>query len=197
VTYSQSFRTKSIDWWEQLYFGSTIHLSSVAPELVEIKTEPQVEAIGPAAAYLHVFDESLAIREVSISPAATGTLRVEIAWQALNGGLDDYGVVVQVVAGEQPCALEKIVSQVAWRHLAGGSYPLSCLVRGEVVRDHVELATAHHARWLCIRPLVDVDGRLYYHGPDSFALPLQSGQVTVWPGDADLEWALLVAEEGE
>ena len=158
VTYSQSFRTKSIDWWEQFYFGSTIHLSSVAPEVVEIKTEPQVEAIRPAAAYLHMFDGSLAIREVIISPVATDTIRVAIVWQALNNNLNDYGAAVQVVAGERPCVLEAIISQVAQAHLAGGSYPSSRLVRGEVVRDQVELATVDDARWLCIRPLVDVDG---------------------------------------
>jgi hypothetical protein len=197
VTYSQSFRTKSIDWWEPLYFGSTIHLSSVAPDLVEIKTEPKVEAIGPAAAYLHVFDRSLAIREVSISPVGSDTIRVAVAWQALHDALDDYGVAVQVVAGARPCAPEGIVSQVARRHLAGGGYPSSRLVRGEVVRDHVELATVNDPRWLCIRPLVDVDGRLYYRGHDSFAVSLRSGRVSVWSGAADAEWALPVVEEGE
>jgi hypothetical protein len=122
---------------------------------------------------------------------------VEIAWQALHEALDDYGVAVQVIAGEQACALEKIVSQVARRHLAGGSYPSSRLVRGEVVRDHVQLATMDDARWLCIRPLVDVDGRLHYRGYDSFALPLRSGRVTVWLDDADLERALPIVKEGE
>ena len=197
VTYSQSFRTKSIDWWEQYCTGWRIHLSSVAPGVVEIKTKPQVEAIGPAAAYLHVFDGSLAIREVTISPVTSDTIRVAVAWQALNDNLNDYGAAVQIVAGERPCMLEAIISQVAQAHLAGGSCPSSRMVRGEVVWDHVELTTTDGARWLCIRMLAGESGWLYYRDQDWLMLPLQAGQVSAWFGGADAERALPVAEEGQ
>jgi hypothetical protein len=110
ITFSQSFRTRSISWWEQCCIGSTVHLSAVAPGIVEIKTEPQVEAIGRKAEVLHEFDGGLAIREVAVAPEGFGTLRVKIAWQALHARLEDYGVAVQLIADDPHCAPQEIVS---------------------------------------------------------------------------------------
>jgi hypothetical protein len=178
VTYSQSFRTKSIHWWERCCLGSSVYLSSVAPGIVEIRQEPQIEAIGPAHDYLHVFDGGLAIREVTVSPVATGTFRVAIAWQALRDGLDDYGAAIQVISRAPQSGREETVSQVARAHLAGGAYPASRLVQGEVVWDQVELATAEGTNWLSIRTLTERDDGLYYRDHDQFTLPLRAGQVT-------------------
>lgn len=197
VTYSQGFRTKSISWWEQYCTGWSIHLSSVAPGIVEIKTKPQVEAIAPVDAYLYVFDGKLAIRDVSISPVTGDKIRVAVAWQALSDVLDDYGVAIQIIAHDPQTGQEEIVLQVAQAHLAGGSYPSSRMVRGEVVWDQVELATVDGTRWLCIRMLAGESGRLYYRDQDWLMLPLQAGQVSAWSGGADAERALPVAEEGQ
>jgi len=178
VAFGNSFRTMSISWWEQSCTGWRIYLSSVAPGIVEIKKEPQIEVVGKAADYLHVFDWELAVREVTVSELDENRVRIGIAWQALSDELDDHGAAIQIGRGTEPCALEAIVSQAAHAHLLGGSYPSSRMVQGEVVWDQVDLATGDGAQWLCIRTLAEVDGQLRYRDQDWYALPLQVGTVS-------------------
>ena len=109
------------------------------------------------------------------------------AWQALHDGLDDYGAAIQVVAHNPKTGQEEIGSQVTQAHLAGDAYPTSCLLKGEVVWDHVELAMTGGAKGLSIRTLSGENGRLYYRDQDGFVLPLWAGRVTALPGYADAE----------
>jgi len=187
VTFGIGFRTKPISWWEGACTGSRIYLSSVAPGIVQIKTEPQIEPTGIATDYLHLFDRKLAVREVTISRIGDDRVRVETAWQALSDELDDYGTAVQIGHGSEPCNLEAIISQAAYAHLVGGSYPSSRMVQGEVVWDQVDLAAGDGAQWLCIRTLVDADGQLRYRDRDRYALPLQVGTVSSESGHTDAE----------
>ncbi len=187
VAFGNSFRTKSISWWEETCTGWRIYLSSVAPGIVEIKTEPQIEPTGVATDYLHLFDWKLAVREVTISQIGDDRVRVGIAWQALSDEFDDYGTAVQIGHGSEPCALEAIMSQAAYSQLAGGSYPSSRMVQGEVVWDQADLATGDGAQWLCIRTLVDRDGQLRYRDRDRYSLPLQVGTVSSDVGLTDAE----------
>jgi hypothetical protein len=121
---------------------------------------------------------------------------VAIAWQALSDGLDDHGTAIQVVARAPLVSQEEMVSQVSQAHLAGGAYPTPRLVEGEVVWDHVELATAEGANWFGIRTLTEKDGGLYYRDQDRFALPLRLGRVTALSGDGEVEGSSPVTEGG-
>jgi hypothetical protein len=55
LTFSWSFGVHSLPWWEERV-GATVHLTSVAPGIVEVKTAPEVEPAAPRDGYVHVFD---------------------------------------------------------------------------------------------------------------------------------------------
>lgn len=124
---------------------------------------------------------------MTVSQIENGQVRVDIAWQATGDRLDDYGMIVQLTGGDGQCTPEAILSQVARAHLAGGVYPSSRMVRGEVVWEQVDLAGVDDARWICTCTLKEVEGVFRYREWNRYAFPLKAGRVSHGGNDADVD----------
>jgi hypothetical protein len=133
LTLSKTLYRRPIAWWDALL--GPVHLSSVAPEIVEIAREPPVShtdmETGPA---LNLGD-GMWIRSARISSPEDGVLMLTVYWQAERETGRDYSVAVHLVAHDPPRGSEDVLAQADSSHPVYGWYPTSRWSSGEIVRD--------------------------------------------------------------
>jgi hypothetical protein len=135
-TFSWTFYQRPISWWEER-IGHP-YLTSVAPEIVEIRTEPEIARESEAETRMDL-GNGVAIRSASLEWVDTDTLHLSIDWQSQADTLADYSIAVHLVSQEVPAGPQDILIQADQSHPVAGWYPTSLWQRGEVVTDHFVL----------------------------------------------------------
>jgi hypothetical protein len=132
-TLSKTLYRRPLVWWDALL--GPVHLSSVAPEIVEIGREPPVslDDVGPGPA-LNLGD-GMWIHSVHMSSLGDGSLMLTVYWQAEREPVRDYSVAVHLVAHDPPRGSEDVLAQADSNHPVYGWYPTSRWSSGEIVRD--------------------------------------------------------------
>ncbi len=135
LTFSRTFYQRPVSWWAHRL--GEVHLSSAAPGIVEIRTEPLLDPTGiPSGPELDL-ENGLLIRSAQLEWEGDGRLRVTIYWQAgTPPPALDYSVAVHLVAHDPPGGPEDILAQADSIHPVYGWYPTSAWSAGEIVRDH-------------------------------------------------------------
>lgn len=136
LTLSRTLYQRPPEWWTQLL--GPIYLSSVAPEVVEIATEPVLSAVNPDTAAL-VLENGIAVRRAQVKRVGRGKLVVTVAWQAQRAPAVDYSVAIHLVSEEPVAGPQDIIAQADERHPVDGWYPTSDWQTGEIVTDHYGL----------------------------------------------------------
>ena len=132
-TLSKTLYRRSVAWWDALL--GPVHLSSVAPEIVEIAREPPVSQadVGPGPALN--LGNGMWIRSARVSSPGDGVLVLTVYWQVEREQVRDYSVAVHLVAHDPPRGPEDILAQADSSHPVYGWYPTSRWSSGEIVRD--------------------------------------------------------------
>ncbi len=137
LTLSKTFYQRSPDWWDSLL--GTISLTSVAPDIVEIQTQPRLAPIAPESDVL-ALGNGIAIHQADLAWLSADQLLLTVTWQAQQGGLPDYSVAVHLVAQDPPTGPQDILAQADSTHPVNGWYPTSRWQPGELVTDHFLLS---------------------------------------------------------
>jgi hypothetical protein len=140
LTFSKTFYLRPLSWWQQYLGVKKVHLSSVAPEIIEIALKPTIRpADVPPGPELDL-GNNLWIRSAQLSWAENGDLVLTVYWQAKKRSKENYSVAVHLVARDPPQGPEDILSQTDYHHPMYGHYPISRWRAREIVRDHYQLA---------------------------------------------------------
>jgi hypothetical protein len=137
-TLSKTFYRRPVSWWDA-YLGP-IHLSSVAPEIIEIAREPPVSQADVGPGPVLDLGDGLWIRSAQTSLQEDDDLILTVYWQAEREPVRDYSVAVHLVAHDPPRGPEDIVAQADSSHPVYGWYPTSRWSSGEIVRDDYRIA---------------------------------------------------------
>ena len=131
LTFSHTFYQRRPEWWQE-QFGS-LHLSYVAPGIIEISPQPQLSSPSPDSVPL---GNGIAIQHATLSWTSPDTLLVSIAWQAQQAELPNYSVATHLLAQSPPTGPQDIITQADRKHPVDGWYPTSHWVENEIVHDH-------------------------------------------------------------
>lgn len=139
MTLSRTFYERPLEWWQQT-LGS-VHLSSVAPGVIEISQQPQItsnhimtslrEASTP-----FVLGNGIIVREANLTWRTPDTLLLTVDWEAEQNNLPNYSVAIHLVTQNPPTGPQDIAAQADSAHPVDGWYPTSRWAANEVVRDH-------------------------------------------------------------
>ncbi|MCP5097693.1 MAG: DUF2723 domain-containing protein [Chloroflexi bacterium] len=132
VTLSRSFYNQSYEDWKDA-LSSPVYLSSVAPEVTEVLTTPQ---LAPDQDVQFELGNGIGIRNTNVQWADANSLIIAVDWQALTPDLPIYHIAVHVVSQDPPAAPEHVVGQADRNNPVHGWYPTSLWSLDEVVRDH-------------------------------------------------------------
>lgn len=140
---SKTFYLRPISWWDSRLRREAV-LSSVAPGIVQIATDPQTELADTPQGPAFDLENGLHIVSAALSQRADDQLLLRIVWQAVAKPDTDYSVAVHLVACDPPRGPEDILSQSDSQHPVEGWSPTSRWTTGEYVTDHylVELPPA-------------------------------------------------------
>ena len=134
VTFSKTLYRRPVSWWEERL--GRVYLSSAAPEIVEIGTEPPLApADVPPGPELDL-GNGLWIRSAQLSPGEDGGWVLTVYWQAESAPALDYSVAVHLVAWDPPRGAKDVLFQADQAHPVYGWYPTSRWGAGEIVREH-------------------------------------------------------------
>ena len=129
-TLSQTLYQRPLAWWQDQM--GAVHLTAVAPGVVEVMPQP---IVAPTKPPLQLLDNNIAIQNAQLAWMDEQTLRVDITWQAVSQPTADYSVAVHLVTQDPPIGPQDIVAQADRVHPVDGWYPTSRWVAGEVVQD--------------------------------------------------------------
>jgi hypothetical protein len=166
LTLSKTFHYTGLPWWDQRL--GPVHLSSAAPDIVEIRQEPLLRVDDIPAGPKQDLGNGIAIRSVQLAEQPDGGLEVTVYWQAgpaygqaESAPLRDYSVAVHLVASDPPRSGEDVLAQADRAHPVYGFYPTSRWRAGEVVRDQYTISLPEGANPQAVRIgmyYVDEDG---------------------------------------
>jgi hypothetical protein len=112
-----------------------LYLASAAPGIVEMSSEPIVDAGGVPSDVDLDLGNGIAIRSAMLSWGATSSqLLLTVYWEAIQPVGHDYSVAVHLVAHDPPRGGEDVLTQSDSVHPVMGWYPTSQWEVGEVVR---------------------------------------------------------------
>ncbi|HVU10574.1 MAG TPA: DUF2723 domain-containing protein [Phototrophicaceae bacterium] len=161
VTAEYTFYNQPVSWWEQ-QIGTPIYLRAVAPDLVQIDTQPELEPADPDA----TTDVDELAHRIDCLP---DMLVLRIAWHAERKPTQDLSVFVHLLdhSGSMIAQDDHSAPVYGWR-------PLTSWVPGEVVRDVYTLPR---------KPNADaISYGLYWQRPDgsfdnviTYNLPVECG----------------------
>lgn len=138
LTFSRTFYLRPLSWWEQRL--GNVHLTSAAPEIVEIALTPPVTPADVPPGPALDLENGLWIRSAQVSQGldSVGGLRlvVTVYWQAEVPTPLDYSVAVHLVAHDPPRGAQDVLAQADQSHPVYGLYPTSHWRAGEIVGDH-------------------------------------------------------------
>ncbi len=136
LTLEKTFYEMPPDWWEER-LGS-LALTSVAPGIVEIATEPPLTmADVPDGLRL---DLGNGIRIVSaLVKVEDQKIHVTIYWQGVEP-TQEYSVAVHLIKRNPPHDANDVIAQADAQHPVGGWYPTSHWRTEEIVRDDYVLS---------------------------------------------------------
>jgi len=139
MTLSRTFYERPLEWWEQT-LGS-VHLSSVAPGIIEISQQPQMKANHFIMSFRvqtspFVLGNGILIREANLTWHTPDTLLLTVDWEAEQQDLPNYSVAIHLVTQTPPTGPQDIAAQADRAHPVNGWYPTSRWAANELVRDH-------------------------------------------------------------
>lgn len=148
LTLSRTFYERPVSWWQELL--GPVYLTSAAPEIVEIQTEPMVTAVSPAS---NLFDlgNGIAVQSATLTWVDDHTLHLRVAWQAQQDNLPDYSIAVHLVAQDPPTGPQDILAQADSGHPVEGWYSTSLWQQGEVVVSHLLLTVPNNTAPKAVR----------------------------------------------
>ncbi len=161
VTAEYTFYNQPVSWWEQ-QIGAPVYLRAVAPDLVQIDTQPEIESGDPDA--LTAVDELA--HHIDCLP---DMLVLRVAWHAEKKPTQDLSVFVHLLdhGGTMIAQDDHSAPVYGWQ-------PLTGWVPGEVVRDVYTLPRKPNA--------ASVSYGLYWQRPDgsfdnvvTYKLPVECG----------------------
>ena len=159
LTPSKTLHYTGIAWWEQRL--GPIHLSSAAPDVVEIRQSPRVSEDDIPPGPTLDLGNGILIRSAQLAARVDGSLGVTIYWQAESTPARDYSVAVHLVAHDPPRTAEDVLAQADQAHPVYGWYPTSRWHPGEIVRDQYRISLPRGAQPRAVRIgmyYVDEDG---------------------------------------
>ncbi len=168
-TLSQTFYQRPLDWWEDQM--GAVHLTAVAPGVVEIMPEPM---IVPTRTPLLQLDNGITIQNAHLAWLDEQTVRVDITWQAQIRPTADYSVAIHLVTQDPPTGPQDIVAQTDSASPIDGWYPTSHWHEGELVHDAYTISVAPEASPATARIgmyQVTDDGQFLNSGWLAFPLP--------------------------
>jgi hypothetical protein len=139
-TLSQTFYQRPLAWWQDQM--GAVHLTAVAPGVVEIQPQPDIAATDPPLLRL---DNDIAIQDVQLRWADEQTLLVQVTWQALVQPTADYSVAIHLVSQDPPAGPQDIVAQADQANPVDGWYATSQWTAGEIVHDAYALTVPPEA----------------------------------------------------
>lgn len=134
VTLSRTFYVWPLDEWRKLL--GPIHVSSFAPNIIEMSKEPPVREADVPPGKDVPLGNGVTVRYSSLSWTDPDTLVLTVYWQAGADGLQDHSVAVHLVGRDPPSSPEDILLQADRDHPVSGWYPVSQWRADEIVRDH-------------------------------------------------------------
>jgi hypothetical protein len=138
VTLSHTFYTWPMsDWQDRL--GGPFAISSFAPQIIEMDTEPPVQEADVPAGEAVSLGNGVTVRHASLAWSGPDTLVLTVYWQAERDGLADYSIGVHLLARDPPAGPEDLLLQADRDHPVSGWYHVSWWHAGEIVRDHYPL----------------------------------------------------------
>ena len=148
LTLSKTFYQRSPEWWASLL--GPISLTSAAPDIVEIQTQPRLAPIAPESDVL-ALGNGIAIHQADLAWLPDNQLLLTVTWQAQQPDLGDYSVAVHLVSQDPPTGSQDILAQADSSHPVYGWYPTSRWQPGELVTDHFLLAVPEGAAPQAVR----------------------------------------------
>jgi hypothetical protein len=149
LTLNATFYQRPLTWWDRRL--GQVHLSSVAPAIVEIALEPRLTASDVPAGPELDLQNGMQIHSARVSPGRNGSLVLTVYWQAKVPPTEDYSVAVHLMTRDPPQGAEDIISQADRQHPVYGWYPTSRWQAGEIVRDHYQIEVPKETQPQAIR----------------------------------------------
>lgn len=135
-TLEKTLYQRPYSFWEEI--AGPVYLTSAAPRIVELQTEPLVLDFEEAP--ILTLENGINIQEAQLVWQDENKLLLTVTWQAAEKPTEDYSVAVHVVMKNTPTGPQDIVLQADSSHPVYGWYPTSRWQEGEVVSEHYELA---------------------------------------------------------
>ena len=148
LTFSETLYHLPLAWWEERL--GRVHLSSPAPNIVEIKLQATTDEHVPPGPALDL-ENGIRILSASLTPGRRGSLIVTVYWQAYRPVAADYSVAVHLLAQDPPQGQDDLLAQADRQHPVGGWYPTSLWEAGEVVRGTAVLRVPPGSRPKAVR----------------------------------------------
>jgi hypothetical protein len=133
LTLRGTFHVFPISWWEERL--GPLYLASAAPDIIEMSSEPAVNAIDVPADVAFDLWNGVAIRSAILSWDTSNRLLLTVYWEAVQPVEHDYSVAVHLVAHDPPRCGEDVLAQSDSVHPVMGWYPTRQWEVGEIVRD--------------------------------------------------------------
>ncbi|MCP3961168.1 MAG: hypothetical protein GY719_25255, partial [bacterium] len=134
LTFEKTFYWQPVSAWEERL--GRLYLSSAAPEIVEIGTEPPLAPADVSPGPELDMGDGMWLRSAHLSPGEGGDWVLTLYWQVEDVPSLDYSVAVHLLAWDPPRGADDVLLQADQVHPVYGWYPTSRWSVGEVVREH-------------------------------------------------------------
>lgn len=175
LTLEKTFYQRPLSWWDERV--GPVHLSSVAPGVIEIaRTPPLTLADVPAGPHLDL-GNGIRVLSARLGSSRLDELTLTVYWQAERALDGDYSVAVHLLAHDPPRGPDDILAQADRQHPVGGWYPTSRWQAGEIVRDDYVIPVSAGTQPVAVRvSMYQVDPQGQFHNTEWLVLPVPSAR---------------------
>ncbi|MDX1413642.1 MAG: DUF2723 domain-containing protein [Candidatus Promineifilaceae bacterium] len=129
-----TFLVFPVQWWENS-LGHPLYLSTIAPEIIEMNTNPLYQAENVPLDINHDLENGIRIRSIVVKQTNAEEILLTVFWEEIGPIAEDYSIAVHLVAQDPPISEEDILTQADKNHPVEGYYPTTRWRAGEIVRD--------------------------------------------------------------